>query len=321
MERHEPAVNPWPPGSRAPHNLPAPLTSLVGRQPELDQIAALLARDRLVTLVGAAGIGKTRLGVHSAAAALDDHPDGAWFVDLSLVTQPHLVIHAVASALGVREQAGETLLQTVGTFVAGKALLLVLDNCEHLTHACAALVCRLQRATSDLHVLATSRKSWAWSVKWPGWSHPSLRPRAVPEEVASSDAARLFVARAGEDLEVTGAIAASIARICRRWTASPSPSSWPPAHGELTPQEIETNLEHRFHLLTTDRRMSPSAMAGNVELAAGNPASSLPLFDEALQRCVTGERGGVRSRALVGHRQQPGRSPDGRPRLARGDRV
>lgn len=255
MKRHEPAVTPWPPGSRAPHNLPAPLTSLVGRQPELDQIAALLARDRLVTLVGAAGIGKTRLGVHSAAAALDDHPDGAWFVDLSLVTQPHLVIHAVASALGVRERAGETLLQTVDTFVAGKVLLLVLDNCEHLTHACAELVCRLQRATSDLHVLATSRKELG-VVGEVAWVVPPLAPPAgeSPEEVASNDAARLFVARAGEDLEVTGVIAAAIARICRRLDGIPLAIELAAGRvGELTPQEIETNLEHRFHLLTTDR--------------------------------------------------------------------
>ncbi len=259
MERHYFGVELQPSQEQGPHNLPMPHADLVGRERELAQIAALLAQDRLVTLVGPAGIGKTRLGLHSAAGALGDHPDGAWFVDLSLVTQPRLVLHAVAAAVGARERAGEALQQSVNTYLSDKVLLLVLDNCEHLTHACAELVCRLARACSSLRILATSREELGvvGEVVWPV---PPLGPPTdeSAQGLAHSEATRLFVARAGDSMVVTEATAASIARICRRLDGIPLAIELAAGRvSELTPEEIEANLERRFQLLRTDRQGFP----------------------------------------------------------------
>lgn len=154
--------------------------------------------------------------------ALADHPDGAWFVDLSLVTEPHLVIQSVASALGVRQAPGELLFGTVTTFLTAKSVLLVLGNCEHLLHACAELVCRLLPACGNLWILATSREELG-VVGEVVWSVPPLRPPndESPNAVANSEAARLFLARSRASTEVTEATAATIARICRRLDGLP----------------------------------------------------------------------------------------------------
>lgn len=245
----------WLSPEQGPHNLPEPHTSLIGRQREMADVAALLARDRLVTLVGPAGIGKTRLGLHCAAGALDRHPDGAWFVDLSLVAQPHLVLHAVAAAVGARERAGETLQQSVNTSLAGKSLLLVLDNCEHLVHACAEVVCRLLRASTGVRILATSRSELGvvGEVAWPVPPLASPPARWAPE-TSQSDATRLFLARTTDALVVDESTAACVARICRRLDGIPLAIELAAGRAhELTPQEIEANLENRFQLLRTDR--------------------------------------------------------------------
>ncbi len=254
MERRTPDASLWPSSESIPHNLPAPLTSLIGREADLAHVAALVARDRLVTLVGSAGIGKT-LAVHAAVGILDEYPDGVWFADLSLVTQPSLVVQAVASAMGARERTDEDLNQTLIARLARGRQLVVLDNCEHLRHACADLVCRLVRGCGNLRILATSREPLgvigeaAWRV-----SPLQLPTGESPNEVLDSDAARLFTARAAEDLTVNGATAASIAHICQRLDGVPLAIELAAGRlGELTPKEIEADLEHRLVLLSTDR--------------------------------------------------------------------
>jgi DNA-binding XRE family transcriptional regulator len=148
---------PWP-GPGAPRtDLPLQLTSFVGRERELAEVARLLGTARLVTLTGPGGVGKTRLALQAAAGALEAHPDGVWLAELGGLADPDLVPQAVAEAAGVREEPGRPLAATLADALRPKRLLLVLDNCEHLVEACATLADALLRAGPGLRVLATSR--------------------------------------------------------------------------------------------------------------------------------------------------------------------
>jgi len=133
-----------------------PLTSFVGREAELAEVKRLLERARLVTLTGAGGVGKTRLALQAARDLLPLYPAGVGVVDLAALTDPSLVPHTVASALGVREAGGRPLLDTLRASLRRQRLLLVLDNCEHLVAACAALVDVLLQSCPELRILATS---------------------------------------------------------------------------------------------------------------------------------------------------------------------
>src|SRR5258705_12224774 len=128
--------------SRAKHNLPYQLTSFVGREQEIAQLEELVKVNRLVTLTGAGGAGKTRLALEVAARAVATFPDGAWLVELASVSDPGLVLQALAGALGLSEQPGKRLIDTITDHLASKRLLLVLANAEHLLDACGQLVDR-----------------------------------------------------------------------------------------------------------------------------------------------------------------------------------
>ena len=143
------------------HNLPRPLTSFVGREGELAAVGARLADPAapLLTLTGPGGVGKTRLALRAAADALDRFRDGVWLVDLAPVADPALVPSAVARTLGVQEAAGRPLGESLGDSLRDRRLLLVLDNCEHLVAACAALAGALQWAGPGVRLLVTSRES------------------------------------------------------------------------------------------------------------------------------------------------------------------
>ncbi|TMG93825.1 MAG: adenylate/guanylate cyclase domain-containing protein, partial [Betaproteobacteria bacterium] len=138
-----------------PNNLPQQVTSFVGRELELADIKNQLANTRLLTLFGAGGLGKTRLSLHVAAEVLDDYPDGVWFVDLAPLTDSRLVPQAAASVLGVKEEVGRPVLEALVKFVGDRKLLLILDNCEHLLHACAELSTLLLRSGPQLRILAS----------------------------------------------------------------------------------------------------------------------------------------------------------------------
>jgi hypothetical protein len=142
-----------------PNNLPRQLTSFIGREREIAEIKGLLARSFPLTLTGAGGSGKTRLALQVAAELLDRYPDGVWWVDLAPLSEHALVPHAVASALGIHEQPGRPLMDTLSEYLRPKTLLLVLDNAEHLLSACASLADALLRRSSNLRILATSREA------------------------------------------------------------------------------------------------------------------------------------------------------------------
>lgn len=189
-------------GSAPPrHNLAAALTSFLGRERQIQDLTSLLATKRLVTLGGPGGVGKTRLSLEVGAALLDAYPEGVWLVELGDLADPRLVLQTVAAALGVRE-SGRPRLAALIDELRSKHLLLLLDNCEHLVGACAALVEPLLRACPDVRVLATSRETLgvAGEVFWPvpSLSLPDLASAsgATPAAIGRSEAVRLFVERA-----------------------------------------------------------------------------------------------------------------------------
>ena len=139
-------------------NLPAQVSSFIGREAELAAVRGLVAGSRLVTLTGAGGTGKTRLGLQVAAGLAGGAGGGVWFADLALLRDPDLVAVTVADVLGVREQLGRPALETVVEAVGGRRLLVVLDNCEHVIGACAKLADALLRNCPKLALLATSRE-------------------------------------------------------------------------------------------------------------------------------------------------------------------
>ena len=140
-------------------NLPAEVTSFVGRRQELREVKRLLSTARLLTLTGSGGVGKTKLALRAAAEMSRGFPDGAWLVLLASIGDPLLVTQAVFNALGVHDLSAGLSLSSLADYLAGKRLLLLLDNCEHLLDGCAVLASTLTTSCPDLHVLATSRQA------------------------------------------------------------------------------------------------------------------------------------------------------------------
>src|SRR4029077_13991329 len=139
-------------------HLPVQFTSFVGREAEINDVRQILADNRLVTLTGAGGVGKTRLAVQVAAQIAGGFADGVWYVDLAPITDPDLVPVAVIRALGLPDQPGPSPMYTLLRFVGDRRMLLVVDNCEHLLDACAALVVGLQGGCPAVRLVATSRE-------------------------------------------------------------------------------------------------------------------------------------------------------------------
>ncbi|MDR7458120.1 MAG: tetratricopeptide repeat protein [Armatimonadota bacterium] len=246
----------------APNNLPVQITSFVGRDAEMAEVKHLLASARLLTLRGPGGAGKTRLALQAAADLLDRFPDGVWLVDLAPLREPELVAQTVAGALGVREP-GRPPQDVLTEVLRERTALLVLDNCEHLLAACAALCTVLLQVAPGLRILATSREPLgvAGERLFTVPPLPVPDPRAADADgVARSAAARLFVERASlyrPGFALTAENARAIGEIARRLDGIPLAIELAAARTRvLSVQEIATRLEDRFRLLTGGPRSS-----------------------------------------------------------------
>lgn len=246
---------------RATHNLPVYLTSFVGREHEIQQVRSLLNAARLLTLVGSGGSGKTRLAIQVATGLLDDYADGVWFVDLVPVTSETAIVLSIAWTLGVRDEYGPELLDTVSAQLRDREILLILDNCEHVAAASAQVAVALLQACPRLRILATSREI----LNVPGeltYRVPSL---SLPDESARdlgnlrrSEATRLFVERARfhqPGFDVSTENAAAVVRLCHALDGMPLALELAAARlGVMPIGEIEARLEDRFRLLADGGR-------------------------------------------------------------------
>jgi predicted ATPase len=249
-----------------PNNLPVQLTSFVGRERELDEVARLLAETRLLTLTGPGGTGKTRLALQAAADALEAFPDGVWLAELAALADPALVPQAVAQAVGVREEPGRPLPATLADALRPERVLLVLDNCEHLLDACARLADALLRAAPHVRLLCTSREALGIAGE-AVWRVPSLPVPADGGAAASgADAAalaryaavRLFAERAAvvqPGFALTADNVAAVAEVCARLDGIPLALELAAARVRvLPPRQLLARLDDRFRLLTDGSR-------------------------------------------------------------------
>ncbi|HEU5160914.1 MAG TPA: BTAD domain-containing putative transcriptional regulator [Streptosporangiaceae bacterium] len=244
-----------------PGNLPAPLTSFIGRGQELAELRNLLTAGRLVTITGVGGAGKSRLALEAARLELPRRSGGTWLVELAALNQPDLVAHVVAATLGVRERPQRPLVDLLIDRLRGADALLILDNCEHLVDAVAGLAHTLLAACPRLRILATSRERLGMTgeVVRPisGLSVPA--PGTVnPAALADADAVRLLVERAAAvdpGFRLDAATAAATAHLCRRLDGLPLAIELAAAGvNSLGVEHITAHLDDRFRLLAHGNR-------------------------------------------------------------------
>jgi Adenylate and Guanylate cyclase catalytic domain len=237
-----------------PGNLRAATTSFIGRESEVAEVQAAVKAHRLVTLTGVGGVGKTRLALEVAGRPADEFPDGVWFFELAAVTDPAAVPDAVAAVLGITQQPGKTVSESVATALEGRVRLLVIDNCEHVRDAAADLVEAILAQSATVRILATSREGLGVADEQL-WLVPSLDVGAGIDsaavnlfvERARSVAARFALSSAEE--------AAAVVEICRRLDGIPLAIELAASRmASMTASEMRDCLDHRFRLLVGSRR-------------------------------------------------------------------
>jgi len=255
------------------NNLPFPLSTFIGREQEISSLKQLLLKNRVVTLTGVGGSGKTRLAIKTANELLNKSEQGIWFIEFASLDDDSLVTQVVATILGVRERKNSPLLDDLIEHLQNHRSLLIFDNCEHLIEACAMFVEKLLQACPNLQILATSREPLGipgeaiWTV--PPMSLPESHPWHDPSsgEIAlpayqQSEAVQLFLNRAmlvSPNFALTKDNGAWIAEICRRLDGIPLAIELAAARvPALSLQQIAERLDNRFNLLTGGHRTAPA---------------------------------------------------------------
>ena len=250
------------PESLNPTNLAEPLSSFVGRDAEIGDVVKLLDTNRLVTLTGSGGVGKTRLAVEIGRSLISESPDGVWLVELATVSDPGLVASEVLSDLGISELPGKNAVETLVTVLSTQARVIILDNCEHIVGECAALAVEVLRRCPKISLMATSREPLRVGgeviYRVPSLSLP---PEDVDDrtDLVNSGAVTLFMERAATQtpgFEPTDGEASLVASICRRLDGIPLALEL--ATSRLRSMSLTTlheRLEDRFGLLTRGSRI------------------------------------------------------------------
>ncbi|MCW6007071.1 AAA family ATPase, partial [Micromonospora sp. CPCC 205371] len=246
-------------------NLPAEVTSFVGRRHEVTGVRRMLSTSRLVTLTGPGGVGKTRLAQRVGAELRRSFPDGVWFVGLAELRDPDLVAVTIGESLGIREGEVSPDARGLAAFLAEQQALLILDNCEHLVDACADLAETLLRACPDLRLLVTSRQA----LRLDSEANLTVQPLSVPAlasactavELHKYESASLLVERASAvcpDFRVTDANCATIVRLCQALEGMPLAIELAVARLRvLSLDQILDRLTDRYRLLTDGARNAP----------------------------------------------------------------
>jgi predicted ATPase/class 3 adenylate cyclase len=243
------------------NNLPTQLAAFIGREKELSEVRALVKSCRLVTLTGAGGCGKTRLGLQLAAGLLDGSGDGVWLVELAAVTSEDAVASAVCDAVGIAAQPGRTVLEVLLDALAPQDMLIVLDNCEHLIGGCAKTADAFLRRCPKVHLVATSREP----LRISGETIYRVPPLSLPEPgktgvaaAESSDAVALFADRAqaqGTSLPIDEQTVPLVVSICRRLDGLPLAIELAAARlRSLSLSALADRLDQGFGLLTEGSR-------------------------------------------------------------------
>jgi predicted ATPase/DNA-binding SARP family transcriptional activator len=242
------------------HNLPFQISTFIGRENELDDIANLIANNRLVTLVGTGGIGKTRLSLKVGEQLIKDYANGVWLMELASLSDPALVPQTVAKLFQLAEQAGESLTEKLIRVLRPKNMLLILDNCEHLLDACAQIANTLLKNCPNLKILTTSREPLGITGEAqyhvPSLGLPDLQQ--ILERLLDYESVQLFDERARlvrENFSLTMENAASVTQICHRLDGIPLALELAAARVDMfSPEQIASRLDERFNLLTGGSR-------------------------------------------------------------------
>lgn len=247
-------------------NLPAELTSFIGRRRQLQDVKSSLSLSRLVTLVGPGGVGKTRLALRVARDLQRAVPDGAWLVEFAGLADAELVPKEVMTSVGLRDETGRWPMSRLIDHVARKRLLLVLDNCEHLVDACAVLADTLLREAGELRILATSRQPLGIAgervVQVAPLSVPDASGAIVPGTIAQSEAVALLLERAGEAgvaLELSDDNQRAVVELTRHLDGIPLAIELAAVRlRTLGLEQVVERLNDRFHLLVGGSKTAPA---------------------------------------------------------------
>ena len=275
-------------------NLPAELTSFIGRRRQLQDVKSALTSARLVTLVGPGGVGKTRLALRSATDLNRGIANGAWLVELEGLRDSELVTKAVMTSLGLRDESSRWPVSRLIDYVASKQLLFVLDNCEHLIDASAVLAETILREAPGLRILATSRQPLGVAgetvIRVGPLSVPEDDGQFGPERIAQSEAIALLVERAreaGAAFEVTPDNHAAVVELARRLDGIPLAIELASVRlRTLGLDQLVERLNDRFHLLVGGSRTAPSRHQ-TLEATIAWSHDLLGQDERALLRCLS----------------------------------